>query len=187
MRPQRGRQKLLDSATKLFEIQGYFATTVEQITAEAGVSKGLVYNYFKSKEELLVALIEDATGKMAATSKILTRDQPLEDTLSAFIDDFFRLLKTEHRFLKLQLSLLLAPELSEWVDEPKRQRAELLVALVEDWFRQANVKQPENKARLFIAMLDGIALHYLFIYEPYPLTSMKPQLLRAVNDLCADP
>ena len=53
MRPQRGKQKLLDAATKLFESQGYFSTTVEQITDEAGVSKGLVYNYFSSKEELL--------------------------------------------------------------------------------------------------------------------------------------
>jgi len=42
MRPQKGKQKLLDAARKLFESQGYFATTVEQITLEAGVSKGLL-------------------------------------------------------------------------------------------------------------------------------------------------
>jgi len=50
MRPQLGKQKLLDAATKLFGAQGFFATTIEQIAEEAGVSKSLVYNYFDSKE-----------------------------------------------------------------------------------------------------------------------------------------
>ena len=64
MRPQLGKQKLLDAAAKLFEAQGYYSTTVEQISEEAGVSKGLVYNYFSSKEELLAGLIESATNRM---------------------------------------------------------------------------------------------------------------------------
>lgn len=187
MRPQHGKQKLFDSAMKLFESQGYFATTVEQITAEAGVSKGLIYNYFSSKEELLVALIEDATSKMAAVAETLTHDRPPEDSLSAFVEGFFRFLQTERQFLKLQLSLLVAPELRETVAEPQRQRAELLLATVRGWFRRANVRQPKNKARLFLATLDGVALHYLFVYETYPLASLKTQLIQSARDLCADP
>ncbi len=187
MRPQRGKQKLFDSAMKLFESQGYFATTVEQITAEAGVSKGLVYNYFRSKEELLVALLKDATDKMASVAEALSCDGPLEDSLSSFVDDFFRFLQAERRFLKLQLSLLLAPELSELVAEPQRQRAELLLRKIRGWFQRADVKQPKTRARLLLAMLDGVALHYLFIYEPYPLASLKPQLMRMARELCVDP
>ncbi|MBL4689105.1 MAG: TetR/AcrR family transcriptional regulator [Nannocystaceae bacterium] len=187
MRPQRGKQKLLESATRLFASQGYFATTVEQIAAGADVSKGLVYNYFNSKEELLVALIEDATSKIVAVSEPLTLNTPLEDSLSAFVDNFFRFLETERQFLKLQLSLLLAPELSEIVSEPQRRRAELLLATVRGWFQRARVPQPKNKARVFLAMLDGVALHYLFIYEPYPLAALKPQIMQTARNLYADP
>lgn len=74
MRPQRGKQKLFTAAINLFESQGYFATSIEQITIEAGVSKGLVYHYFKSKEELLESLITETTGTMKSVATTLDSD-----------------------------------------------------------------------------------------------------------------
>ncbi len=79
---------------------------------------------------------------------------------------------------------MLMPELKEVVRKPLQQRAELLLKILNDWFKQANISQPKNKARLFLAMLDGVALHYLSIYDRYPLTSMRKQLIQAANDLC---
>lgn len=184
MRPQRGKQKLLDAATKLFELQGYFSTTVEQITEEAGVSKGLVYNYFSSKEELLVGLIEAATSQMASVAETLVPSESIEESLSHFLDQFLRYLNTEKRFLKLQLTLMLMPELKQVVIEPQQKRAALLLNMLTNWFRQAGVSQPKGKARLFLAMLDGVALHYLCIYEQYPINTMKLQLMQAARDIC---
>ncbi len=185
MRPQHGKQKLFDAAMELFESQGYFATTVEQVTERAGVSKGLVYNYFRSKEELLKGLIEDATIKMESVAGTLELGESTEESLSLFIDRYFELQKTKKRFLKLQLTLMLMPELSEIVLEPQRQRASLLLAMLTSWFKAAAAPQPKAKARIFLAMLDGVALHHLCIYERYPLTTMRPQLILAASTLCA--
>jgi AcrR family transcriptional regulator len=184
MRPQLGKQKLFDAATKLFESQGYFSTTVEQITEEAGVSKGLVYNYFESKEALLVGLIEAATSQMVSVAEPLGPSDSYEESLSLFLDRFLDYLKKEKRFLKLQLTLMLMPELKSVVLESQQQRAALLLSLLTKWFKQANVTHPKRRARLFLAMLDGVALHYLSIYERYPLNTMKPQLRQAAIDLC---
>jgi AcrR family transcriptional regulator len=115
MRPQLGKQKLHDAATILFERQDYFATTIEQITAQAGVSKGLVYNYFSSKEELLVGLIEAATIQMASVAETLAPSESVEASLSLFLDEYLSFLKTEKRFLKLQPTLMLSPELKQVV------------------------------------------------------------------------
>lgn len=186
MRPQKGKQKLFDAAMKLFESQGYFATTVQQITVEAGVSKGLVYNYFKSKEELLAGLIAETTDKMESVAETLDPSLSIDESLSLFIDNFLHYLQGEKKFLKLQLTLMLMPELKDVVSKPLQQRAELLLKMQTGWFEQANIIEPENKARLFLAMLDGVALHYLSIYEHYPLTSIKPQLIQAAKDLCRD-
>jgi len=185
LRPQRGKQKIFDSALNLFESQGYFATTVEQITEAAGVSKGLVYNYFSSKEALLVGLIQDATARMTAVAKPLSRDIPASEALAAFVDEYFGFLAKERQFLKLQLSLLLAPELSETLAKSQRERSELLLSTARGWFQRAGVAQPKNKARVFLAMLDGVALHYLHIYEPYPLASLKPMVIQATESLCS--
>jgi AcrR family transcriptional regulator len=185
MRPQKGKQKLFDAAIILFESQGYFATSIEQITAKASVSKGLVYHYFKSKEELLEELIVDTTHKMESVAGALTPSPSIEESLSQFIDNYLHYLESEKRFLKLQLTLMLMPELKDVVSEPAKQRADLLLKMTTDWFTQASIMQPENKARLFLAMLDGIALHYLSIYDQYPLTSMKTQIKQAAYALCS--
>lgn len=77
------------------------------------------------------------------------------------------------------------PELKDVVSEPVKQRADLLLKMITDWFIKASIMQPENKARLFLAMLDGIALHHLSIYNQYPLSSMKTQLKQAAYALCS--
>ncbi|MGH1339948.1 MAG: TetR/AcrR family transcriptional regulator [Nannocystales bacterium] len=183
MRPQRGKQKLFDAAVTLFESQGYFATSVEQITAEAGVSKGLVYNYFSSKEELLVALIVDATEKMTEVGSVLDTEQPIAQSLETFVDEFFGFLRSQRRFLRLQLTLLIAPELRQSVAQPLRERAQQLLGLVQRWFRRAGVAQAKSKARVLLALLDGIALHALFIYDPYPLAGLKSHVLTVATAL----
>lgn len=52
------RQHLLEAALRLFCERGYDASTVEQITQDAGVAKGTFFNYFDSKEAILPALAE---------------------------------------------------------------------------------------------------------------------------------
>ena len=57
---ERGRQvrldRILDSASRLFAGQGFAKTSVDEIAAAAGVSKGLVYDHYDSKEELFSAV-----------------------------------------------------------------------------------------------------------------------------------
>lgn len=50
-------QKILDAALRLMLSKGYPATTVDEICAEAGVSKGSFYHFFKNKEELGLAAL----------------------------------------------------------------------------------------------------------------------------------
>ena len=184
MRPQKGKQKIFAAAMELFESQGYFATTVEQITARAGVSKGLVYNYFSSKEALLVDLIEDTTGKMESVAATWEPGETLEASLCGFIDTYFQYLESERNFLKLQLTLMLMPELRSVVHQPQQERAKLLLSMTSGWFAHWDADEPTNKARLFLAMLDGVALHYLSVYENYPLAKMKSVLVQTTKELC---
>lgn len=52
------RKQIMDAAIKLFDVQGFRSTTVEQIADCAGISKGLVYKYFKNKKEILLSFHE---------------------------------------------------------------------------------------------------------------------------------
>ncbi len=53
------RRAILDVASEVFLAQGYAATSMSEIAAKLGGSKGTLYNYFRSKEELFGAFIAD--------------------------------------------------------------------------------------------------------------------------------
>jgi len=52
--PEETRERLLDAAARLFELQGYEGATVAQIAKAAGVSSGAIYAHYSTKAELLV-------------------------------------------------------------------------------------------------------------------------------------
>lgn len=60
--PPNARQRLLDAALQLFSSKGYAATSVRELVEVAGVTKPVLYYYFKNKEGLYLALMEDALG-----------------------------------------------------------------------------------------------------------------------------
>lgn len=47
------REQIVKAATKLFSEQGYYVTTIQDIAREAGISVGLIYQYFKDKDDVL--------------------------------------------------------------------------------------------------------------------------------------
>lgn len=57
-RSQRSRKDILDGALRLFSHRGYGATSVNDIAAQAGVSKGNVYHHFPDKESIFRALLD---------------------------------------------------------------------------------------------------------------------------------
>lgn len=69
--------ELLESAENLFALKGYVATTVADITAEAGYAKGNFYRHWQSKDEIMLAIIAD---KMQAYRAM--RDNALESAAS---------------------------------------------------------------------------------------------------------
>lgn len=61
--PPNARQRLLDAALQLFSTKGYAATSVRELVETAGVTKPVLYYYFKNKEGLYLSLMGDALGE----------------------------------------------------------------------------------------------------------------------------
>lgn len=57
--PEDRKKQIMDTATKLFNNQGYEKTSVNAIINEVNIAKGTFYYYFKSKDELLLAIIDN--------------------------------------------------------------------------------------------------------------------------------
>lgn len=59
------KNEIIDTAERLFAAKGYEQCSVNDILTEIGIAKGTFYHYFKSKEEVLDAVIDKATGMIA--------------------------------------------------------------------------------------------------------------------------
>ena len=85
--PEVRMTEILDAAQKLFAEKGYAKTTVTDILAVHGLSKGVFYYYFKSKEEVMDAIIERIITEIVASAKKivanpnLTPQQKLSEVL----------------------------------------------------------------------------------------------------------
>jgi AcrR family transcriptional regulator len=79
--PDKQRQ-VLDGAAAVFARDGYEGASMSRIAAEAGVSKGTLYNYFAGKAELFSAHVHrDCSQTIAVMFDDLERDEPAEATL----------------------------------------------------------------------------------------------------------
>ena len=71
-RPEARSGEILDAALAVFSEEGFSAAKMEAVANRAGLSKGAVYLYFKSKDAILEALIERSVGELARnTAKIV--------------------------------------------------------------------------------------------------------------------
>jgi len=101
--PQR-RSAILAAAEKEFDTHGYAATTMDSVAATAGISKGSVYNYFKSKQELFSQIfLAQAQGGIAAMERIIAADISPRQKLSAIVEGWFRMLDRHERIGRLVL------------------------------------------------------------------------------------
>ena len=79
------RQQILDGAKHVFLSVGFDAASMNDITREAGVSKGTIYVYFGSKEELFGALIDrERSAIFTSLAEILEGERSVRETLTRF-------------------------------------------------------------------------------------------------------
>ena len=91
-RKQDRPREIADAAFEAFAENGYAATRVQEVAARAGVSKGLMYLYYKTKEELFKAVISNVVGRRvdALIDIVENADGTSEEILRGPIADFMK-------------------------------------------------------------------------------------------------
>jgi AcrR family transcriptional regulator len=81
-------RRVLDAAVELFARQGFDATSVQEVVEHARVTKGAMYHYFRSKDDLLYEIYHELIGvQLAGLERIQAGDAPVAETLRAIIVD----------------------------------------------------------------------------------------------------
>lgn len=75
----RKKQNIIDAAYTLFIGNGYNSTSIQDILDEAGISKGTFYNYFTSKSECLIAIMESIGNEIRQKRMECASGKPVDD------------------------------------------------------------------------------------------------------------
>src|SRR3954447_11384472 len=103
--PENRRACILKAARCVFARQGYAETVVDDIAGQAGIAKGTLYLYFKSKEEIfLAALVEDARRLNELTRERMLQVESWDDKLKAYVALRLEYLETHEDFLRIYLA-----------------------------------------------------------------------------------
>lgn len=79
------RRQILAGAYRVFLDRGFDAASMNDITREAGVSKGTIYAYFEGKEELFEAVVDDERSRVTGDLiSVLDPGRPVDEVLGAF-------------------------------------------------------------------------------------------------------
>lgn len=171
---QQSKTAIMEAALELFAAKGFARTSISDIAKAAGISKGLMYNYFESKEQLLHAIVKGAMEE-AESVMLQTMTEPADpkEQLLAIVEGTFEMVKSQEHFWKLLTSLAFQPEISEEIDWIHIHKWENTLEAFKHLLGQLGVEDTEKEGLLMGATLDGIMLHYFFVGEKYPLDEMK--------------
>lgn len=103
------RARLVTTAIDLFARHGFEHVTVDHIADVADIGKGTVYNYFQTKEDIVVAYMVELERKVQSrVPQLAASKKPLQAILEEFIRFQFRLKKPYHKFVRVFLAQMFA-------------------------------------------------------------------------------
>ena len=181
------RDRLFEAAARVFEEDGIGGASIEAIAAAAGFTRGAFYSNFKSKDELIIAMLEDHVAQSIRRNlDILAQHKNLDDFIAALksMDRGKQDPLTRSPLLHIEMILFVAraekrrPELAKRL----RARRKLITDIIEATLKgndKNNTLNPPWMASVVLALEDGFRLHRLIDPETTPADSF----LRAITDL----
>jgi len=178
------RQQIMDAALKLFAIEGYGHCSISMLASRAGISKGLMYNYFESKEELLSAIIEKGLNEIMDLFDP-DHDGILEsEELVSFIRKTFAIMRSNQEFWILYFSVILQPNVKEHLkDKPIISYMEQFTSMLMTYFEKKGFEDPYLEMLTLSALIEGIGV--LMIYA-YPTMKIPDETIQKYENRIID-
>jgi AcrR family transcriptional regulator len=185
------RAAILEAAANCFVRQGFHATSMKDVCAEAKMSPGTLYHYFRSKADIIAGIIEDErrmadelVRPLAAAPDFAAALFEAVDVLAGSVTDRDLVLHAE-----ISAELLRQPQLRERAAAADRQSRDTLAAAIAEAQRASSVDRrlnADHTAAILFALIDG-HLWNATLHGAAALAPRLPALKQAIARILADP
>lgn len=168
MRDER-RDQIMDAALRLFATRGLGTTRISDIAREAGISQGLLYHYFASKEAIYVELIREAFERMnAAASGLAAMSLSPREKIERALEQLLSEIEENERFAHHVLLIAqagvsdgLPEEVTEVIRRHQDVPYEVVTGILKAGQEDGSVKESDARdlSVLFWSIVRGLALY----------------------------
>lgn len=162
---EKRKAHIIKSAFNVFSRKGYALTSMDDIVKEASVSKGGIYHYFKSKEEIFLEIAEMRLGKRRTLVELLSGEDTVVGFFEKYIMTILESLKEEESIMTAKFSfefwaiLTRDPNLRRLAQDRYDRFYELLEGVISSGIDSGELRPDidiETTAFVMIATLDGM-------------------------------
>jgi TetR/AcrR family transcriptional regulator len=147
----RNRKRILEAALEVFSTHGYRGTTLDQIAAEAGLSKPNILYYFEGKEEIHVTLLNQLLDAWLAPLRAIDPEgEPLEE-LMGYVRRKLTMSRDLPRESRLFANEILqgAPRMGPHLDSVLKPLVDQTAVVIEGWVAQGKLAPVDPRHLLF--------------------------------------
>lgn len=176
IREQRKHQ-ILDAALHVFAEDSYQGASMASVAKRAKVSKGLIYNYFKSKEEILKTLLVDVFDEMMELMDV-NPDVPLtREDFVKFIELSIDEVVRNPKHWKLYMSLSFQPDVTPIIMSEMLPKIQPVMILLNNYFADKGETDAMATMRYYSAVMDGVSMHILMDPGNFPVEKVKQMMI----------
>lgn len=169
------KRAILRAARKVFAQKGFASTKMEDIAKEAGIGKGTVYEYFRSKDDIFLALFEESKAEFHRRIFTIEKRLPPKERLQLFINSslmaFEEWSDLSHILLDFWAEHKSAGSIKFKFDDLYKSSKNNLAALIKTGIKRGDFKKvnPLHTASILIAIIDGLLLQWVFNPKSFSL------------------
>ncbi len=170
---QKRKDQIIEAACESFAKKGFHNTTMMDIFKGSGLSSGAVYNYFKSKEEIVESIADMSFERnMNMITEAAKKDE--ENPLSRLLNDFFTIFKElgsksdARKSLSIDFDLWSEATRNEHIDRVSRECQESTLSQVSKLVERGQQEGTINRgldstavARALLALLQGLQVQFV--------------------------
>ena len=170
------REQIKKVALELIAQDGFANVSISKIAAKAKISKGLMYNYFDSKEEMITEIM---LGGFEELERVFDPNKDgilTDDELHFLIEETFSIIQSNIKFWRLYFMIMFQPEVYKLIEKQMQKALKPFMTITYNYFVKRGYEDPAAEVSLFGAILDGVSLNFVMNPRSFPLEGIKSKL-----------
>jgi AcrR family transcriptional regulator len=176
------KELIMETALELFAENGFHATSISQIAKKAGISKGLAYNYFQSKNEILEEILETSSNEIYENLDINKDSVLTEEEFYYFIRKTFQLINSNKRFWKLYTSVVLQTNIPESKNRALTEKLAPTLNMFRNFLISKGSPDPDGDMVVISTLIKGASI-IMISSEYFPFEYLEEKIMGAIKQI----